>query len=806
MCGIGLLLSFSENNADLTTSDDDNSTSATDDHANEIQTREFIIECNQGLSEALTARGPDVPRRQCYFVGDSSSCVSGEDGIIRPISQVVSTQNNYDGSNNNWSLTLHASVLHMRGESAMAQPVLFQSLMENGSGVDAGRNEHETMRKLNKNSMESADGGCNSMHANCALCWNGECYTYQQNSAGANDDAQQERKNQDSNFNRNTNVLDGTMVELISSTSTSTSKTEHSRSQSSVLKMTADSDTMLVKNILLNAIADSRGFYSTYTHDKRQRNSNSNIDDSQSTLREHEAIVNAMSRIHGEFSFILFVPSLSPGLYSSQNSSMSGSTMTDESHANHHASSPGYVYYGRDCLGRRSLLINKSTKGTVVLSSVAIEGTTTNNNIDIDGDGANTDRSANNNVAAKFHASWEEISPGIVYKMNVCTGEITSLYIPKIVNKEVDALASAVGEHTTIFPKGYLIHESIEQSNHEHAANGLLRLLDRAVQRRVMHAPTPNSNSTNDASVAVLFSGGIDSVVLAALSHRHVPLLQPIDLINVSFYSGAESASSSDGRRDSIPPSPDRLAAILSFREMQRRWPKRNWRFIAVDVSYQEVLQYEAHILRLISPLDSTMDFNIAVAFWFAGRGSGRILEQDEAEERRNELESKGSKLGTDVATLSQEPLLRFAKQRMPGNTKGNNKNQSQKSSKKHVHCVRVGCPRSAAPSGCVFGTACSFCCGKLQSPISSFLGRSARMCPHHNHSNAGSSNKSPHKTFPKNVNVCSVAKSKGSGARDDRALCENTKSLGIRCNKVTSTAKILLSGVGADEQMAGEY
>jgi hypothetical protein len=39
----------------------------------------------------------------------------------------------------------------------------------------------------------------------------------------------------------------------------------------------------------------------------------------------------------------------------------------------------------------------------------------------------------------------------------------------------------------------------------------------------------------NQASIEILFSGRVDSIVLAALCHDHVPLDQPIDLINVEL-------------------------------------------------------------------------------------------------------------------------------------------------------------------------------------------------------------------------------------------------------------------------------
>jgi hypothetical protein len=54
---------------------------------------------------------------------------------------------------------------------------------------------------------------------------------------------------------------------------------------------------------------------------------------------------------------------------------------------------------------------------------------------------------------------------------------------------------------------------------------------------------------------------------------------------------------SNDSKLDCEDPfslSPDRQAVLLSFREMQSRWPDRNWRrFIAANVDYSKVLKKE---------------------------------------------------------------------------------------------------------------------------------------------------------------------------------------------------------------------
>ena len=47
--------------------------------------------------------------------------------------------------------------------------------------------------------------------------------------------------------------------------------------------------------------------------------------------------------------------------------------------------------------------------------------------------------------------------------------------------------------------------------------------------------------------VGILFSGGIDSVLLAALLHEILPMDEPIDLLNVTFDGhGAKAESASD--------------------------------------------------------------------------------------------------------------------------------------------------------------------------------------------------------------------------------------------------------------------
>ena len=619
MCGIGLLLSISEHS----------------NHSRDVNG------WNDLLEDALSSRGPDISRRSYQY----NTCDA--------------------------NLTLHSSVLHMRGDMPTAQPLLF-SLGQSFSD-DIIADEHEPQ-------AEQHD-------CDCAFCWNGECYTY------AVDSVEELSDKTDNEF-----VQYVAMNELVANANSQEIMVSKGDLQSHQCNQ---SDTELVKNLLLQAISSTR------QHIDKTSSSND------LAHLQHKTVAMTMSRIHGEYSFLLYTP-------------LQTSLQGHEGH--------GCVYFGRDMLGRRSLLINRSIHGLVLISSVATK-------LEDKSDATSSWNDA-------FNTKWEELPPGIVYRLDISTGEVTSISIPRTVNRALQSPA--------------LINNTLDD-----AAVQLLQLLDQSIQRRVKDAPSPKSQCQSDASVAILFSGGIDSVILAALSDRHVSSDRPIDLINVSFFDDSDSNSS--------VVSPDRLAALISFVELREKWPKRNWRFIAADISYQEVLTVESRVLRLINPLNSTMDFNIAVAFWFAGRGKGWLIDDKYANDLINS--TKNGQFGQKAE--SQEPMLRFATYGDSISSKGCQFSSSSKKDRQRSVCIREGCNRPAPASDCLFN-ACKFCCGKLSSPIYKFVGQRVQICPAHNR-NANNTN-----THTATLSRAKIVESCG-------------KKLPI-----TSNAKILISGVGADEQMAG--
>ena len=107
--------------------------------------------------------------------------------------------------------------------------------------------------------------------------------------------------------------------------------------------------------------------------------------------------------------------------------------------------------------------------------------------------------------------------------------------------------------------------------------------------------------------IAVLFSGGLDCTVLAALAHKYVEPRSKIYLLNVAF----------------IETAPDRGTGISSYRELRSLFPERRFRLILIDVSEHELELHKPRIIKLMGKNDTRMDYSIVAALYFASRGEG---------------------------------------------------------------------------------------------------------------------------------------------------------------------------------------
>ncbi|QDZ22640.1 asparagine synthetase domain-containing protein [Chloropicon primus] len=245
------------------------------------------------------------------------------------------------------------------------------------------------------------------------------------------------------------------------------------------------------------------------------------------------------------------------------------------------------LWYGRDVIGRRSLLRFKGDD-RLVLSSVSLSPF---------------------DAPEEVRSAWEEVPPGI-YSVSLASA-VGSNAVPEPLHHEwVDPIPAALAQRGKEEPSsgpGPTEGGLDVMASAEH----LLRLLRNSVKLRcsLVDHRYDHSQGVGDlpqAKVAVLYSGGLDSAILAALAGEAVE--GPIDLINVCFVGGK---------------SPDRLAALEGLRDLSESG--REYRLVEVDSTLQEVDAMRSRLLQLLQPTETIMDLNIGASLSIAARCKGRL-------------------------------------------------------------------------------------------------------------------------------------------------------------------------------------
>ncbi|BGP57132.1 hypothetical protein JCM8202v2_004772 [Rhodotorula sphaerocarpa] len=296
------------------------------------------------------------------------------------------------------------------------------------------------------------------------------------------------------------------------------------------------------------------------------------------------------------------------------------------------------LYFGRDPLGRRSLLYRApNASQPLVLASNAPAG-------DSDSDG------------------WQEVSCDALhcYDLNQWPSSVFPF-------DRLNARLPSIGDPVAMTRK--LPPDPVAGPALLNAVEAFLAELERAIRSRV--ATVPRVPAPPAARIAVLFSGGVDCTVVAAILDRVLPPEEAIDLITVAFENPRSlnarefaqqhppkpsrrgirgprrqqptPAPGADTEPDVTPETeqsapvlgpydvPDRLTARSAWRELVARSPARRWNLVEVDVPYQEMLEHRQRVIDLMKPQNTVMDLSIALAFYFAARGRGHLGGDEQA-------------------------------------------------------------------------------------------------------------------------------------------------------------------------------
>lgn len=115
--------------------------------------------------------------------------------------------------------------------------------------------------------------------------------------------------------------------------------------------------------------------------------------------------------------------------------------------------------------------------------------------------------------------------------------------------------------------------------------NELLNLLMESCRKRIMYRKNFCANCSDSSScepehvkLGILFSGGLDSTIIACIADKFVPKTDAIDLLNVAF------------ERNKNFEVPDRKTGRMSLMELKTVCPDRVWNFVEVPINVTHFL------------------------------------------------------------------------------------------------------------------------------------------------------------------------------------------------------------------------
>lgn len=234
------------------------------------------------------------------------------------------------------------------------------------------------------------------------------------------------------------------------------------------------------------------------------------------------------------------------------------------------------IYFGRDSIGKRSLCFKYDHEHLeLLLSSVSLPGLS-------------------------------ECEGRTLYKLDLSTFKLDTIRF--------------VNDITTIEPNYQKTSQAqIQAQTQPQTIEAQVKNIYQALKQAcLLRQETIHPLNSDEANLAILFSGGIDCTVIGGLLIENIiestPTTSPvnIDLLTVGF----------DNPRTGLVAgkTPDRELSVKSWFHLVKKYQQANIsiRLIEIDIDYKLWLTHRHKVRDLIYPQQTEMDLSISMAFYFA--------------------------------------------------------------------------------------------------------------------------------------------------------------------------------------------